>query len=509
MIGRGLILPTFFAIAGCASNQLPEVMHVRHVSPARGAPGIESVRDLGTGRVPERGRLVARQPDGKGVIGELLLIQGSGFGKQPTVTIGKRSTAVLAHTEGGGVVVRVPWGIDPGVVDVEVSHDAGRHHVSFPVLRRGLVVTEKGLQVIDVGAGGAVKAGRRVPLPGARKVVYSHDGSVAYVAGKAGTLKIWIVDMTAPSPRVVDSHDIPGARLIDLATASQSTLGVAVSDTHIVYFDNKQMLNPAFYSPHAIPREVIDRKILAAAIGGQGRTVGVLLADLNMLALFDASRPSVPDKPRLVDVLPDARLQVVTDLGISGDGTSIWVASSDNPRSIAGGFQPARLTQLQVSPAGKGPLTATVHQTWSLGDKLSVVTLALARGEPIPPGTSIRSAPSSSVVYLSSFPSGLLKERLGSLGSGAGGKLIRSSLAQKSGELIATGPWLLTSLDVVGKSQVMVALGCMLNKGKLTRALLHGKAWRGGKPETLLLDPVSAAALKRQPLWLGTVAAQP
>ena len=72
-----LLLPVsllLLLLAACpgGSGGLPEIIDVRKVSSAGGAPEVEKISDLGTGQVPARGVLKASKPDGVGVIGELL-----------------------------------------------------------------------------------------------------------------------------------------------------------------------------------------------------------------------------------------------------------------------------------------------------------------------------------------------------------------------------------------------------------------------------------------------------
>lgn len=499
-------------LISCGSNQRPEIVDVRRVPSSSGIPKVLKVTDLGVAARPT-GHLQLGRGDGAGVIGELVYVEGSDFGKQPRVVIGGRATEVVAFTK-SGVVARVPWGIDPGEVEVEVSHKSGRHGITFPVKRLGLVLHEKGIKVIEVKADGSVTPGPELVLPGGgserKKIVFSPDGSVAYVAGGAGQVQLWVVDLTDPSPKVVTTRTFPGERVIDLETAEQADLGALVTDTHVVYFDSRQVLNPAFYTPHPIPKELRDKSILTAALGGQGKSLALLLSDLNQVAVIDCSKLTVLAPAEVVSLLPDARLQVVSDIRFSADGTTIWVASGDTSRSIAGGFQPFQITLVKVasSKESKSGRKVEVHQTWDLGEKMSCKMLALARGEPIPPGTSIRPEPSTSSVYIVAHPSGILKEGFSAGGSEWKSSVLRTSLDNKQGEAVASGPWLLTALDVVGKTQVLVALGVQQLAGKLKRVLVHGRAWRGGKPKTLVLPDLPPGQL-RAPIWVGDVRVQP
>lgn len=504
------------SLAGCpaaTTSKGLEVIRPRDVSRASSKPEIEAIVDLGNPRLPRRGAVRGTTSDGTIVIGELLLVRGSGLGKQPRVSIGGRPAAVLGHTNGGGVLVRVPWGLDAGQVEVEVVHRLGRHASPVQVTRRGLVVTRGGVRVVDVTAKEEVVPGARLPIRGARHVVYSLDGSAAYVASDhGGKVVVSVIDMTADPPRVVTTDGAPGSRVLALEAAAQSIMGVLVTDTHIVYYDCRQVLQPAYYTPHPLPSELAKKGILGATVGGQGKRAALLLDDLNELAVLDMTEPTELRPHRLVEVLPEARLQVAAAVRSAPDGASMWVAASDTARSIAGGYQEASVTLLQFASAEGGERRLGVHETWELGDRLAITGAGVARGEPIPPGTAIRDQPSTSAVYLTTVPSELLKDGFVAF-TGDGewtGRVLRTSLGEQEPKTVAQGRWLLSSVDVVGKTQIYLALGARVGaKGKLERIIVHGRAWRGGAPRVVTLGPVDRAALGRSPLWLGEIRVQP
>lgn len=508
-----LLIPAVAGVNGCHSGKLPEIVDVRDLLFVGGAPHIDKVTDLGLPAIPRSRRLEGVASDGLAAIGELMLIQGGGFTRQPRVEIGGRAAEVQARVAGGGILVKVPWGIDPGEVKFTVSHEGGRHSVTYPVRRRGLVLHSKGVDVVEVHADGKVTNKKsRVLLNDGQQMVFSWDGAVAYIAGGKGEVWLWVLDMTGPEPKIVERHSFPGERLVALATAEQAKFGVLVTDTHIVYIDCYRAAAPAYYTPRRIPREIAGKNILAAALSGQGKTLALLLADLNQVAVIDATQPKVLPTAEVVELLPDARLQVVSDLLFSTDGGSIWVVSSDTTRSIHGGYQPTQLTLLQVTmaPDRQSSREVKVHQTWELGEKAAAVELALARGEPIPPGTAIRAEPSTSSVYIAELPSELIKAGDALMQGPWQGQVIRSSLDKKKAEPVAEGPWLSTSLDVVGSTQVLVALGVQQRSGKYQRVLIHKKAWRGGPPQILELSEIDPSELKQSaPPWLGIVRVQP
>ncbi len=213
-----------------------------------------------------------------------------------------------------------------------------------------------------------------------------------------------------------------------------------------------------------------------------------------------------------MDVLPGMRLSIVKDLRFSTDGGSLWVVSGDNSRSISGGFQQAQMTMLRVSAEGKSR-QATIFKTWDLGNKMAPVELAVARGEPIPPGTSIRTEPSSAAFYLSTISSGLLKRGLATFleeERDDQGQVIRSGLDQSGTHLIA-GSRLVGTIDVVGKTQILVALACEAVGGKLHRGLLSVRAWQQrDEPHFIRLKQGGQLeAFTGGDLWIGEVRVQP
>src|SRR5579862_4155948 len=82
--GAAILCLTFL---GCAGSGFPDVIDPAHVGSSFGGPSIDRVRDVGAPRLPIAGPWRG-ESDGVACPGELLLIEGSGFGRQPTVSIG-------------------------------------------------------------------------------------------------------------------------------------------------------------------------------------------------------------------------------------------------------------------------------------------------------------------------------------------------------------------------------------------------------------------------------------
>src|SRR5262249_14829304 len=145
--------------------------------------------------------------------GEMILIEGSGFGKQPTVMVGGRPAALDGRTDGGGIVVRVRPGVAAGSVTVVVSTPKGRSEKAIPMRRFALVAVgeENHRPVLEVGKE-AHPFGHPLELPDAQLVRFSFDGSTAYVVaqGQAGPARLHTIDMTAAAgPRLVRTQNLP------------------------------------------------------------------------------------------------------------------------------------------------------------------------------------------------------------------------------------------------------------------------------------------------------------
>src|SRR5262245_63736026 len=111
MIKRSLAFLFVVAAVGCGGGLWPEIISSRDVGRAGGAPSVSRVRDLGNlENLPDVGSISGIETDGVFVVGEHVLIEGSDFGKLPTVLIGGRPAGVLARTNGDGIITRIPDG---------------------------------------------------------------------------------------------------------------------------------------------------------------------------------------------------------------------------------------------------------------------------------------------------------------------------------------------------------------------------------------------------------------
>jgi hypothetical protein len=314
--------------AACAGSGLPSIIDARDVRPASGAPTITRVRDAGTAMVPRSGALEAIT-DGIASPGELLVVEGGGFGRQPTVTVGGRPTEVLARTRGDGLVVRVPGGAEVGRVELVVTTSGGSARHEVELRRFALVLAEGRLRFVLVGRDELRPLPHSLEIKDARAVRVDSTGGIALVLGDSSEgSRLSVVDLGRGEPSLLGGLDIPH-RGAALATASVAPRVAVVGDGRLSMLDTTSLRRPVVYQSVALPKEV--RGIRAAELSPDGRTLALLLGEGNRLIALDVSTPTAPQIISSVEILPNERLGLVRALGFSPDGQSLWVISGASP----------------------------------------------------------------------------------------------------------------------------------------------------------------------------------
>jgi hypothetical protein len=514
-----VVLVVVACFAGCASTRsnTPTIADLRDVARARGIPKIIQVVDLGVMRLPKKGGFAVPTGDGTATIGELLLIWGKDFGKQPAVTIGSQPSTVLRHVSGGGIVVRVPWGIAAGTVPITIGTLKGKTTRTFPVRRVGVVGDEKGVTFFSLGAGSTLEKIGQVASAPVRALSLSDNTATAYaVVADKKKLELVTYDLTASVPKRLTSDPLPGTRLIGFARARRTHLSVALTDTHLVYIDTRHAKTPALYRPHRIPLPLRSRSFKKVALSPDGATLAVLADDRNELLLFDSHIPAKLPAAKAVPLMPDARVPLVADLAFTLDGRSVWVIAGDSKASLASGHRPLMLLNQPVAHATpNGEATR-----WVLDDARAAVQLIISRSAPTPEGTAIREKTAASAGYVASVPSTWIA---GKVAAATGGRVLRSDV-EKTITTLLDENIIPVSLAIGGRPQDVVVLAATSSgaaqqspkkattqpsakdkktqKGapkreskpglqKATRVLIAYPAWTEGKSGRLELGPLS------------------
>jgi hypothetical protein len=438
-----------------------------------GTPRIWRVRDLGAVHIGQAGPLLA-ESDGVFTMGELVLIEGSGFGKQPTVTIGQRPAELRWRTAGGGIIVRVPPGSAAGPQPLWVEADGRRAETAVNLQRLGLVLDSRRGQLHVVRIGGesgpaptVQSAGAPLKLPGAHALALSADGAAAYILVRHGEVDdVAIIDLTAPAgPRVHDTRPLRHAAHSLLAAERAPTLA-AVGASAVTLWDISEARRPAPWRPTELPDNAQGSQ--AAALDPAGTLLALALAEGNQVVFVElqAGHTQVRAQPAgQVAVVPLAKQPLLRSLRFASDGQTLWVTAGDNPASRALGHQPTRLVAIEIGAAGttpdqpaasteRGPRPLTVQKTIELRDAGAPVQLTLGRALPIAAGTTIRTPPEKAAVFLTTVTPTVFEHA-----AGAESALWRSDGSGNASPLLS-GKERLGGLDVSPDARLAVATRC-------------------------------------------------
>jgi hypothetical protein len=530
---RSLALVLGVGLAGCATGGFPDVTEVRELSSSFGAPHISHIRDAGGVRVPQSGSWKG-ESDGVAGPGEMILIEGDNFGRQPTVSIGGRATSIVARTEGGGIVARVPVGVSVGDVEVAVSHPKGRDAKTIKVRRFGLVAHGDQVYVLEVSRDGAKPFGTPLPVPGARKVQISGDGSAAYVlAGDANGDRIVVIDLAAAGgPKIAGEHKLSHrARMI--SAAEDSPVLVALGDNKLTLLTLQHPRKPAAYDATPLPEGL--KPPHAIEVSPDGKLLALLYSEGNKLTLLDLEHPPAAKLVTSIDLLPDQRLPLVREMAFSTDGETLWIVSGDNAETLPA-IQPTRLTAVRLPFAKDEPKTEgatpvgsrllSVWRTQSVPGASAPLKLTVARGQPLASGTTIRMPPEKAAVFVTSLNDALFKLSKLDLTTEAGvkaalelwkppqpGMMVRADINGGGGPLFATKE-ILGSVELTPDAQLVLATAARVSpappEGKvvLDFGVVASPIWGSPTPTFMPLSKLSAAELK-PPFELGDVKIQP
>jgi hypothetical protein len=518
---------------GCGTSGFPDVTDARELSSSFGAPHISRIRDAGGVRVPQSGAWKG-ESDQVAVPGELILIEGDNFGRQPTVSIGGRATAIAARTDGGGIVARVPQGVPAGDVEVSVSQPKGRDARTFPIRRLGVVAHGDQLFVLEVSRDGARAVGAPLAVPGARRLQISGDGSAAYVlASGPAADRIVTVDLAAPGgPRIAGERQLTHrARLISVA--EDAPLLVALGDRQLTLFTLAHPRKPAPYDATPLPAGV--KPPLAIELAPDGKLLALLYPEGNKLSLLDLEKPPATKLITTIDLLPAERLPLVRDLCFAPDGETLWIVSGDNADSLPA-IQATRLTAVRL-PLAKdepkaenatpaGPRLLSVWRTTSVPGAAAPLRVTVARGQPLASGTTIRMPPEKAAVFFTSINDALFKLSKIDVGTPAGaqaatelwkppqpGMMVRADINGGGGPLFATRE-LLSAVELTPDAQLIVATAVQVspappeNKLVLQFGVVASPIWGTPRPSFIPLGKLAPSELKPA-FELGDVKIQP
>ena len=381
---------TWLTAAGCG-GLWPAVVEDREIDPGSSAPRITRVRDVGSPKLPDTGAWIGAS-DGVVVPGEVLLIEGSNLGRLPTVTLGGRGASILARTEGGGILARVPKGVPAGTVEVVVAHGSGRASATVNLHRLVVLLHHDLLHLVEITKSGLGAPSPPVQIAGAHSVRLHPDGGVAYVLANK---RLVVVDLAAiPAPRIVGEIALRHAAT-QLAASDRAPILVAVGAGQMTFIVAKDALHPSPYEPVPLSHELVGA--VAFALSPDGKSLAALVPDGNRLEIFDIEQPRAPKAKASLPLLPEARLPLVRDLAWSVDGETIWVVSGTSTKSHPT-VEPTRLSAVRLGVGDEARLS--VWRTQVVLGAGAPLRLAIARGQPLASGTTIRTPPEKAAVFV-------------------------------------------------------------------------------------------------------------
>ncbi|MDB4970451.1 MAG: hypothetical protein JWN44_6140 [Myxococcales bacterium] len=570
----GILVLTGF---GCAGVGFPDVSDGHDLSTAFGPPVISRIRDAGAVRLPQSGAWKG-EPDGVAGPGELLVIEGDNFGRLPTVSIGGRATSIVARTDGGGIVARVPTGVPAGDVPVVVSQPKGRVQKSFPIRRFAVVAHGGQVYFLKVDRSGAQLVGKSLPVTGARLVRISGDGAAAYViASRPDGDYLLAIDLCAAGgPRPALEKKLPHHGAL-LTTAMDASIAAVVGDGEITLVQTRDPRAPALFEPIDLPMGA--KAPRAIELSPDGKLLAVLVGEGNRLVALDVESPPHSHVVTSVDLLPDQKLPLVRDLAFSSDGETLWVVSGDNEKSLPA-LQPTRLTAVRIlagseptAPIASAPAAATggtgvtsptgasgaiastssapapsrpaaaaasppgttrsgarllsLWRTQSVPGAAAPLHIAVARGQPLASGTTIRMPPDKAAVFVTSVSNAMFKLADLKLETSAGAKvalnlwhppqpgmLVRADINGGGGPMFTTAE-LPSAVDLTPDSQLLMTTSARVVPVPSTGGVVvdFGVTWAPIfastiTPTFLALDKLEPAELK-PPFHLGDIRIQP
>lgn len=377
------------ALAACGGAGARDLVDMGDVPGSSSTPRISGVIDLGdVGLLPPRGEVPQGDSDDVYIMGELVLIEGDDFGKLPALRIGGAPVDIVARTGAGGIVARIPPGIDAGPTEVMVSHPGGRDATTIDILRSAVVIDRAAgtVHVLALGAGDTARVAAAYPIPGASFAAFSADAQVAYVVANpttaSGSATVYVIALTSSGgPKLLPDHRLGLPQVTAFATSTGAPLGAVAGGGKLVLLDLGVPRTPTVGQPFPL---VGDARALAIHPGGK-RIVALSPQDnkLTPLDLTDRRNPRV-EVP--VDLLPGEREPMAVDLEFAPGGEEVWAVCGDGPESLAGGTHPTRL--VVVSWETNVP---AVHKTAALEAAGAPIGIAIGRRESVGSATAIRS----------------------------------------------------------------------------------------------------------------------
>ena len=376
---------------------------------AKSRPRITGIEDLGTLVVPDRGKVPHVVGDGLVVPGETILIRGTGFGRLPTVLVGGRPTSVLGRTEDGGILVRIPKGVEaPCRVLVTTTKGSATEKIAF---RRYLLakLPEGGLTLYDTTS----QTPKALPGPtmtGIRAMVLHRFGSVAYLLDGSGNLTA--LDLaSARGPKIAGTFGNEAPEL--LASAPEADLLASVGKGKVTLWDTSHPTRPSRWKTYDLPKAGM--AVADAALSPDGKTLAVATAQGLLLA--DVTDPMglrwAGKNPKLVTKLRIRQIRILHENPKAADHRqTLWVLAGDDRSTAALDNHGIEILSGRLHTAANGedlPAVQKLRKSRQAGPWTPTTWAITFSTTEVASGTALRQDPARMLLYLPAMPTELLR----------------------------------------------------------------------------------------------------
>lgn len=380
------------------------------------SPRITRVHDIGGVTVLQGRPITPRPSDNVAVVGEAVVIRGTNLGRQPTVMIGQKPVSVLARLEDGGILVRVPPGLEPGSLPVTVSHRRGAGRSTITVRRYALAASPwtDAVSILEVGAKKARLTKRTIAAPNVEAMASHRFGAAAYLIsgdGK-GSATLHVVDLAAKTgPATTMTRKSGTGKIVGLAAASHADTAVSVVGGSLHIWDLESPLAPSAWDPVEIPSKLAAQSMTDIALSPDGKTAVFLLSKSNAFVLADIgdparvrwSEPIVVNGGENTPVLVRALAFLREDVSARGSVQALWILSGDNSESLQVGRHPVEAKRYEVTSATTGEVMPEAKRAggFKLDPAPPVISWAHTfNPQQVQSGTSLRRDPARMVFFV-------------------------------------------------------------------------------------------------------------
>jgi len=184
----------------------------------------------------------------------------------------------------------------------------------------------------------------------------------------------------------------------------------------------------------------------------------------------------------------------------------LWIVSGDNPQSLKVARYPTRVTavKLTASPDGATPTQVAVWRSSEVSGAGAPLGLAVARGQLLDSGTTVRIPPEKAGVFLTAAPSDALEQRLPEKPAG---QLIVTNVEGAGAPLGPPDAWV-GPLDLSPDTRLLLATAARPAGGGFELGVVAAPLGPNAKPPRFVALGTAPAGLA-PPLGLGELRIQP